>query len=595
MTHGEIVKVAGPLVVAKGLTNPQMYELVRVGATELFGEIIELRGEMASIQVYEETSGVGPGEPVVQTGSLLTVELGPGLITSIYDGIQRPLDAIRQQYGDFIPRGVALPALPRDKKWHFVPVVRNGDAVVEGDIVGSVRETTAVLHQIMVPKGLAGTVVSISEGDYTVEEPIAVLRLESGDEMPMTMIQRWPVRNGRPYAQRLAPDAPLVTGQRVIDSLFPVAKGGTACVPGPFGSGKTVIQHQLAKWANADIIVYVGCGERGNEMTDVLQEFPQLKDPKTGEVLMNRTVLIANTSNMPVAAREASVFTGITIAEYFRDMGYSVALMADSTSRWAEAMREISGRLEEMPGEEGYPAYLASRVAAFYERAGRCMSLGRQPREGSLSVIGAVSPPGGDLSEPVVQATLRAVKVFWALDSRLAYARHFPAIDWLQSYSLYSILLEKFYEKELGQGWSQDILEARALLQKEAELQELVRLVGVDALSVADRLVLESAKSIREDFLQQGAFTEGDSYTSLRKQLLMMNTILLWSHMAGKAAANGVPLDAILTMPVRVEIARSKAIPETNLAAFDMLAKSIEKGFEALSETEATAREEYHE
>jgi V/A-type H+-transporting ATPase subunit A len=572
-----------------------MYELVRVGATELFGEIIELRGEMASIQVYEETSGVGPGEPVVQTGSLLTVELGPGLITSIYDGIQRPLDAIRQQYGDFIPRGVALPALPRDKKWHFVPVVRNGDAVVEGDIVGSVRETTAVLHQIMVPKGLAGTVVSISEGDYTVEEPIAVLRLESGDEMPMTMIQRWPVRNGRPYAQRLAPDAPLVTGQRVIDSLFPVAKGGTACVPGPFGSGKTVIQHQLAKWANADIIVYVGCGERGNEMTDVLQEFPQLKDPKTGEVLMNRTVLIANTSNMPVAAREASVFTGITIAEYFRDMGYSVALMADSTSRWAEAMREISGRLEEMPGEEGYPAYLASRVAAFYERAGRCMSIGRQPREGSLSVIGAVSPPGGDLSEPVVQATLRAVKVFWALDSRLAYARHFPAIDWLQSYSLYSILLEKFYEKELGQGWSQDILEARALLQKEAELQELVRLVGVDALSVADRLVLESAKSIREDFLQQGAFTEGDSYTSLRKQLLMMNTILLWSHMAGKAAANGVPLDAILTMPVRVEIARSKAIPETNLAAFDMLAKSIEKGFEALSETEATAREEYHE
>jgi len=393
-----------------------------------------------------------------------------------------------------------------------------------------------------------------------------VIRLESGEERPMTMVQKWPVRNGRPYTQRLAPDAPLVTGQRVIDSLFPVAKGGTACVPGPFGSGKTVIQHQLAKWADADIVVYVGCGERGNEMTDVLQEFPQLKDPKTGEVLMNRTVLIANTSNMPVAAREASVFTGITIAEYFRDMGYSVALMADSTSRWAEAMREISGRLEEMPGEEGYPAYLASRVAAFYERAGRSMSLGSHPREGSLSVIGAVSPPGGDLSEPVVQATLRVVKVFWALDSRLADARHFPAIDWLQSYSLYSNLLEKFYDKEVGEEWSRNIVEVRALLQKEAELQELVRLVGVDALSVSDRLVLESAKSVREDFLQQGAFTEGDSYTSLGKQLRMLDSIMLWSHLAGKAAADGIPLNAILAMPVRVEIARSKAIPR-NLAA----------------------------
>lgn len=595
MTHGEIVKVAGPLVVAKGLTNPQMYELVRVGTAELFGEIIELRGDLASIQVYEETSGVGPGEPVTQTGSLLTVELGPGLITSIYDGIQRPLDAIRVQYGDFIPRGVALPALPRDRKWHFVPSVKVGASVTEGDIVGSVRETTAVLHQIMVPRGLGGTVVSIAESDFTVDEPIAVLRMESGEERSMTMVQRWPVRNGRPYAKRLAPDAPLVTGQRVIDALFPVAMGGTACVPGPFGSGKTVIQHQLAKWSNADIVVYVGCGERGNEMTDVLQEFPQLKDPKTGEVLMNRTVLIANTSNMPVAAREASVFTGITIAEYFRDMGYSVALMADSTSRWAEAMREISGRLEEMPGEEGYPAYLASRVAAFYERAGRSMSLGSQAREGSLSVIGAVSPPGGDLSEPVVQATLRAVKVFWALDSRLAYARHFPAIDWLQSYSLYSNLLEKFYDKELGDGWSKDILEVRALLQKEAELQELVRLVGVDALSVSDRLVLESAKSIREDFLQQGAFTEGDSYTSLGKQLRMLDTILLWSHLARKAATGGVPLDAILSMPVRVDIARSKAIPETNLATFEALGTSIEKEFEALAKADTAAQEEYHE
>jgi V/A-type H+-transporting ATPase subunit A len=473
--------------------------------------------------------------------------------------------------------------------------VKAGDVVVEGDIIGAVQETRAVLHQIMVPRGLAGRVVSIAENDFTVEEPVAVLQAESGEERPMTMIQRWPVRNGRPYTRRMAPDAPLVTGQRVIDSLFPVAKGGTACVPGPFGSGKTVIQHQLAKWANADIIVYVGCGERGNEMTDVLQEFPQLKDPKTGEVLMNRTVLIANTSNMPVAAREASVFTGITIAEYFRDMGYSVALMADSTSRWAEAMREISGRLEEMPGEEGYPAYLASRVAAFYERAGRSMSLGSQPREGSLSVIGAVSPPGGDLSEPVVQATLRAVKVFWALDSRLAYARHFPAIDWLQSYSLYSNLLEQFYDKELGERWSQDIHEARALLQKEAELQELVRLVGVDALSVPDRLVLESAKSIREDFLQQGAFTEGDSYTSLRKQLRMLDVIMLWSHLAGKAASGGVPLGAVLAMSVRIDIARSKNIPEANLAAFDTLENSIGKGFEALSEMDTTAREEYHE
>ncbi len=595
MTYGEIVKVAGPLVVAKGLTNPQMYELVRVGDAKLFGEIIELRGDLASIQVYEETSGVGPGEPVVQTGSLLTVELGPGLITSIYDGIQRPLDAIRAQYGDFIPRGISLSALPRDRKWHFVPSVKVGDTVVEGDFVGCVQETHAVLHQIMVPRGCSGKVTSISEGEFCVEDQVVMLQDESGVEHPLTMVQRWPVRNGRPYAQRMSPDAPLVTGQRVIDALFPVAKGGTACVPGPFGSGKTVIQHQLAKWSNADIIVYVGCGERGNEMTDVLQEFPQLKDPKTGEVLMNRTVLIANTSNMPVAAREASVFTGITIAEYFRDMGYSVALMADSTSRWAEAMREISGRLEEMPGEEGYPAYLASRVASFYERAGRCMSLGAHPREGSLSVIGAVSPPGGDLSEPVVQATLRAVKVFWALDSRLAYARHFPAIDWLQSYSLYSDLLEQFYDKELGERWSQHIREARAVLQKEAELQELVRLVGVDALSVSDRLVLESAKSIREDFLQQGAFTEGDSYTSLQKQLRMLDVIMLWSHLAERVTHTGVALDAVVAMPVRVDIARAKSIPETNLSAFDQLENSINESFLALSQTETAAQEEYHD
>lgn len=595
MTHGEIVKVAGPLVVAKGLSDPQMYELVRVGDAQLFGEIIELRRDLASIQVYEETSGVGPGEPVVQTGSELTVELGPGLITSIYDGIQRPLDAIRAQYGDFVPRGVSLPALPRDRVWHFVPSAAAGDTVVPGDFLGSVQETRAVVHYIMVPPGTAGTVVSIEERDCTVDEPVAVIRTESGEEKSVSMLQRWPVRTARPYARRMAPNEPLVTGQRVIDALFPVAKGGTACVPGPFGSGKTVIQHQLAKWADADIIVYVGCGERGNEMTDVLQEFPQLTDPKTGEVLMNRTVLIANTSNMPVAAREASVFTGITIAEYFRDMGYSVALMADSTSRWAEAMREISGRLEEMPGEEGFPAYLASRIASFYERAGRVTTIASSPREGSLSVIGAVSPPGGDLSEPVVQATLRAVKVFWALDSRLADARHFPAIDWLQSYSLYSESLQRFYDAQLGTLWAQDIREVRALLQKEAELQELVRLVGVDALSVADRLVLESAKSVREDFLQQSAFTEGDSYTSLAKQLRMLNVVLLWSHEANTAASNGIQLAAILSMPVRGDIARAKFVGETNLAAFDALEHSIREAFASLSAAQTTVPEEYHE
>lgn len=595
MTHGEIVKVAGPLVVAKGLSDPQMYELVRVGDAQLFGEIIELRRDLASIQVYEETSGVGPGEPVVQTGSELTVELGPGLITSIYDGIQRPLDAIRAQYGDFVPRGVSLPALPRDRVWHFAPSAHVGDTVVPGDLLGSVQETRAVLHRIMVPAGVTGTVVSIGQKDGTVDDVVAVIRTESGEERSVSMVQRWPVRTARPYARRTAPDEPLVTGQRVIDALFPVAKGGTACVPGPFGSGKTVIQHQLAKWADADIIVYVGCGERGNEMTDVLQEFPQLTDPKTGEVLMNRTVLIANTSNMPVAAREASVFTGITIAEYFRDMGYSVALMADSTSRWAEAMREISGRLEEMPGEEGFPAYLASRIASFYERAGRVTTIGSSPREGSLSVIGAVSPPGGDLSEPVVQATLRAVKVFWALDSRLADARHFPAIDWLQSYSLYSDSLERFYDGTLGPLWAQDLREVRALLQKEAELQELVRLVGVDALSVADRLVLESAKSVREDFLQQSAFTEGDSYTSLAKQLRMLNAVLLWSHEAGRAASQGIQLAAILSMPVRVDVARAKFIAETNLSAFDVLEDSIREAFASLSAAQTTVPEEYHE
>lgn len=594
MAHGEIVKVAGPLVVARGLVNPEMYELVRVGEANLFGEIIELRGELASIQVYEETSGIGPGEPVVQTGSPLAVELGPGLITSIYDGIQRPLDTLWHQYGDFVPRGVSIPALPRDRKWHFVPLVKVGDRVVEGDFLGKVAETTAVTHFIMVPKGVSGVIAAVAEGDFTVEQTVAEIDV-GGSTKPVTMLQKWPVRIGRPYTHRLAPDEPLVTGQRVIDALFPVAKGGTACVPGPFGSGKTVIQHQLAKWSNADIIVYVGCGERGNEMTDVLEEFPQLKDPKTGEVLMNRTVLIANTSNMPVAAREASVFTGITIAEYFRDMGYSVALMADSTSRWAEAMREISGRLEEMPGEEGYPAYLASRIASFYERAGRVMSMGAKPREGSLSVIGAVSPPGGDLSEPVVQATLRAVKVFWALDSRLAYARHFPAIDWLQSYSLYSDSLSDYYIGALGERWQDHIRETRAILQKEAELEELVRLVGIDALSTADRLVLEAAKSIREDFLQQSAFSPTDSYSSLKKQLRMLDVVLLFAELARKAASQGVPLDTILSMPIRGDIAHAKNIDESNLAAFDTLETSIRDDFTKLSELAASNQEEYHD
>ncbi len=594
MTHGEIVKVAGPLVVAKGLINPEMYELVRVGEANLFGEIIELRGELASIQVYEETSGIGPGEPVTQTGSPLAVELGPGLISSIYDGIQRPLDALWHQHGSFVPRGISIPALPRDRTWHFVPLVSAGATVSAGDFLGKVLETTAVTHYIMVPQGLSGIVTSIQEGDFTVEEPVA--KLKTGDtEHTVTMMQKWPVRNGRPYARRLTPEKPLVTGQRVIDALFPIAKGGTACVPGPFGSGKTVIQHQLAKWSDADVIIYVGCGERGNEMTDVLQEFPQLKDPKTGEVLMNRTVLIANTSNMPVAAREASVFTGITIAEYFRDMGYSVALMADSTSRWAEAMREISGRLEEMPGEEGYPAYLASRIASFYERSGRVACLGTEQREGSLSVIGAVSPPGGDMSEPVVQATLRAVKVFWALDSRLAYARHFPAIDWLQSYSLYGDSLRDYYMRVLGERWSDHIREVRALLQKEAELQELVQLVGVDSLSIGDRLVLEAAKSIREDFLQQSAFSPTDSFSSLKKQLRMLDVILLFTHLAGDTARKGVPLEEIIAMPVRGDIAHMKNIDESRLGAFDTLETSIREDFAKLTETAALHQEEYHE
>jgi len=577
MSAGRIVKVSGPLVVAEGMRDARMYDVVRVGHPKLIGEIIELRGDRASIQVYEETAGLGPGEPVVSTGQPLSVELGPGLIGSIYDGIQRPLDKIMEQTGAFIARGIEIPGLDHEKKWPFEPVVKVGDRVSGGDIIGTVRETTIVIHKIMIPPGISGVIEEIAAGERTVDDVVA--RVRDGDRLhEIRMHQRWPVRMGRPYREKLAPEEPLITGQRVIDMFFPIAKGGTACVPGPFGSGKTVVQHQLAKWADADIIVYVGCGERGNEMTDVLMEFPELKDPKTGEPLMDRTVLIANTSNMPVAAREASIYTGITIAEYFRDMGYRVALMADSTSRWAEALREISGRLEEMPGEEGYPAYLGSRAAEFYERAGRVVCLGGADREGSLTAIGAVSPAGGDMSDPVVQATLRLVKVFWGLDDRLAGRRHYPAINWLLSYSQYASRLDEYFRKNVGEEWPTLRTEAMALLQKEAELEEIVRLVGIDALSREDRLALETAKSIREDFLQQNAFDDRDTYTSQNKQYRLLRLILHFHRQAARAIQAGASLDKILSLPVREEIARAKLIPEDNLAAFDQIMANIEKG-----------------
>ncbi|HJB89605.1 MAG TPA: V-type ATP synthase subunit A, partial [Candidatus Blautia excrementigallinarum] len=522
MSTGIIKKVAGPLVIAEGMRDANMFDVVRVSGQRLIGEIIEMHGDQASVQVYEETAGLGPGEPVESTGAPLSVELGPGLIRSIYDGIQRPLDDIlKVSGGNLLKRGVEVPALKRDLVWHFVPSVEAGQEVEAGDVIGTVQETPIVVHKIMVPYGMKGTVKSITEGDYTVEQTVAVLETPDG-EKELTLMQKWPVRTGRPYKEKLPPDKPLVTGQRVIDAMFPIARGGVAAVPGPFGSGKTVIQHQLAKWAEADIVVYIGCGERGNEMTDVLNEFPELKDPATGYSLMERTVLIANTSDMPVAAREASIYTGITIAEYFRDMGYSVALMADSTSRWAEALREMSGRLQEMPGEEGYPAYLGSRLAQFYERAGCVISLGKEGREGALSVIGAVSPPGGDISEPVSQATLRIVKVFWGLDSNLAYKRHFPAINWLTSYSLYVDNMGDWFNENVHEDWMNCRSRLMRLLQEEAELQEIVQLVGMDALSAPDRLKLEAARSIREDFLHQNSFHEIDTYTPLEKQYLMM-------------------------------------------------------------------------
>ncbi len=563
---GTIKKVAGPLVIASGMRDANMSDVVRVSERRLIGEIIEMHGDEASIQVYEETSGLGPGEPVESTGAPMSVELGPGLITSIYDGIQRPLDDIMKISGNNLQRGVEVASLKRDKKWTFVPVAKVGDEVEAGDVLGTVQETQVVEQKIMVPYGVSGKVKEIKSGDFTVEEVVAVVTTKDGDK-ELTMMQRWPVRKGRPYVKKLPLDAPLVTGQRVVDMFFPIAKGGVAAVPGPFGSGKTVIQHQLAKWAEADIVVYIGCGERGNEMTDVLNEFPELKDPKTGRSLMERTVLIANTSDMPFAAREASIYTGITIAEYFRDMGYSVALMADSTSRWAEALREMSGRLEEMPGEEGYPAYLGSRLAEFYERAGRVVSLGKDAREGALSVIGAVSPPGGDTSEPVSQATLRIVKVFWGLDAALAYKRHFPAINWLTSYSLYLDNMQGWFNGSVAEDWMEGRQKMMSLLTEEAALEEIVQMVGMDALSPGDRLKMEAARSIREDFLHQNSFHEVDTYTPLRKQYLMMELVLAFYEQATEALSKGASMKVLLGMDVRERIGRYKYTTAENIEA----------------------------
>ena len=566
MSTGVIKKVAGPLVIAEGMRDANMFDVVRVSNQRLIGEIIEMHGDEASIQVYEETSGLGPGEPVESMEVPMSVELGPGLITSIYDGIQRPLDDIMKVSGNSLKRGVEVPSLKRNLKWEFVPTVKVGDEVETGDVIGTVQETVLVQQKIMVPYGVKGTIKEIKAGEFTVEEVVAVVETENGDR-ELTLMQRWPVRRGRPYQKKLPPEMPLVTGQRVVDTFFPIAKGGVAAVPGPFGSGKTVIQHQLAKWAEADIVVYIGCGERGNEMTDVLNEFPELKDPKTGQALMQRTVLIANTSDMPVAAREASIYTGITIAEYFRDMGYSVALMADSTSRWAEALREMSGRLEEMPGEEGYPAYLGSRLAQFYERAGHVISLGKDGREGALSVIGAVSPPGGDTSEPVSQATLRIVKVFWGLDSALAYKRHFPAINWLNSYSLYLDDMEKWFNGNVAEDWMEGRQKMMTLLQEEAELEEIVKMVGMDALSPTDRLKMEAARSIREDFLHQNSFHEVDTYTSLKKQHMMMRLVNAFYERSVAALGEGASLRKLISMPVREQIGRFKYVKEDALDA----------------------------
>jgi len=575
METAKIVKVSGPVVIAKGLKGAKMYDVVKVSQQRLIGEIIELNKEMVTIQVYEETSGIGPGEPVFSTNMPLSVELGPGLISSIYDGIQRPLDKIKLAKGDFITRGAEASGIDRDKKWAFNPIIKKGDKVETGDIIGTVQESSIIEHKIMIPHGISGELIEIYQGDFTVEDTIAVVKDVKGNKHNVVMLQKWPVRMPRPYKKKLPPFEPLVTGQRVIDTFFPIAKGGTACIPGPFGSGKTVVQHQISKWCNAEIIIFIGCGERGNEMTDVLLEFPELKDPSTGKPLMERTILIANTSNMPVAAREASVYTGITLAEYYRDMGYNVSLMADSSSRWAEAMREISGRLEEMPGEEGYPAYLGTRISSFYERSGRTKCMGSEDREASLSVIGAVSPPGGDLSEPVTQNTLRTVQVFWSLQDKLAYKRHFPAIDWLTSYSLYLAGLSKYYKREINEEFIELRSKSMGILQEESELEEIVRLVGIDALSNQERLVLETARSIREDFLHQDAFDEIDTYTSIKKQYLILKLIIIFHESSQKALQSDVTIEQLNSLPVKAKIVRAKFINENNLNMFNEIEKEI--------------------
>ena len=578
---GRIIKVAGPLIVAEGLDDCRMFDVVRVSSRNLIGEVIEMRGGRASVQVYEETGGLGPGEEVVSTGAPLSVELGPGLLEGIYDGIQRPLRKLMEASGERIGRGIDMPALDHEKKWKFVPVMKKGAQASAGDVIGTVRENSLVEHRIMVPPGVSGTIKSIEEGEFTVDQTVCVLAGDKG-EVKLTMIQKWPVRIGRPYKSKMSPSMPLISGQRVIDTFFPVAKGGAACIPGPFGSGKTVVQHQLAKWADAEIIVYVGCGERGNEMTDVLNEFPQLTDPRSGEPLMKRTVLIANTSDMPVAAREASIYTGITIAEYFRDMGYNVAIMADSSSRWAEALREMSGRLEEMPGEEGYPAYLSSRLASYYERAGVVRTLGTDNRVGSVTAISAVSPPGGDLSEPVSQATLRIVKVFWGLSASLAYKRHFPAIDWIASYSLYGDRMTEWYDNNVNSKWAEQRSRAMSILQEEAGLNEIVRLVGMDALSAEDRLTMETAKSIREDYLHQDAFNEVDTYASLQKQFRMLKLILDCHALSADALAKGADLDDLLAIKSREQIGRCKYIPEKQSNKFAEIDALMRQEIEAL-------------
>lgn len=581
---GKIVKVSGPLVVATGLSDANMSDVVRVGSQRLIGEILTMKGDTASIQVYEETSGLGPGAEVVTTGAPMSVELAPGMIEGIYDGIQRPLEKIVEKVGANITRGVEVPAVDHDKKWDFTAVVQAGDRVVGGDILGTVPETTVVLHKIMVPPNLSGTVTGIKSGRFTVTEAFGTLQTDDGREIPLQMLQKWPVRIGRPYAKKYPPARPLSSGQRIIDTLFPIAKGGTAAVPGPFGSGKTVVQHQLAKWSDVDIVVYIGCGERGNEMTDVLREFPELKDPRTGESLMKRTVLIANTSDMPVAAREASVYTGITIAEYFRDMGYDVAVIADSTSRWAEALREMSGRLEEMPGEEGYPAYLASRLAQFYERAGSVACIGSDDRRGSLTAVGAVSPPGGDLSEPVSQATMRIVKVFWALDAQLAYRRHFPAINWLNSYSLYLDALKPWFDENLGESFLRNRTRAMSILQSEASLNEIVQLVGKDALSPDDRLTLEVARMLREDYLQQNAFTDVDGYSSYDRQSKLLDLILDYDRRCRDAIVKGADVSSLFAIDEREAIGRAKSVPvDEYAAAYDRIRLNMASQIEAIA------------